>query len=107
VRSSGGRVACRSGSPAAAQWYEQRGYIAEAIRHPQAARDWPRAGRLLAHNYVDLISDDRLATVRELNAFPDDVAAADAALAHILAAVHLLAGGREESAGCRESSGLL
>lgn len=106
MRSGGGRVACRSGSRAAARWYEQHGYIVEAIRHPQRARDWPRAGRLLAHNYVDLILDGRLATVRELNAFPDDVAAADAALAHILAAVRLLAGGREESAGCRESSGL-
>ena len=81
--------------------------MVDAIRHPKAARDWPRGGRLLAHNYVDLIFDGRLATVRELNAFPDDVAAADPGLAHILAAVRLLAGGRDEGAGCRESSGLL
>jgi hypothetical protein len=70
--------------------------VADAVRHPQAARDWPRAGRQLAHHYVDLLFDGRLATVRELRAFPDDLAAADAGLAHILAAVHLLAGGREE-----------
>jgi hypothetical protein len=93
---------------AAAQWYEQHGYIVEAIRHPRAARDWPRAGRLLAHNHVDLVFDDRLATVRELNAFADDVAAADPALAHILAGrAPSGAGGRTESAGCPEPSGLL
>jgi hypothetical protein len=36
--------------------------MVDAIRHPQAARDWPRAGRLLAHNYADLIFDGRVAT---------------------------------------------
>ena len=41
---------------AAAQWYEEHGYPVEAIRHAQAARDWPHAARLLADNYVDLSS---------------------------------------------------
>ena len=42
---------------APAQWYEQQGYVVDAVRHAQAARDWPQAARLLADNYVDLILD--------------------------------------------------
>ena len=30
----------------------EHGYVVEAIRHAQAARDWPHAARLLADNYV-------------------------------------------------------
>ena len=33
---------------AAAEWHEQQGFIVEAIRHAQAARDWRLASRLLA-----------------------------------------------------------
>ena len=60
---------------AAAQWHEQEGYIVEAIRHAQAARDWPLASRLLADNHIDLTLDGRTGTVCQLlSAFPDDVA---------------------------------
>ena len=76
---------------AAAQWHEQEGYILEAIRHAQAARDWLHASRLLADNYLDLTLDGRIATARELlSAFPDDVAAADAQLALVFATASLM-----------------
>ena len=51
---------------AAAQWFEEHGYVVEAIRHAQAARDWAHAARLLADNYVDLVFDGRKATLRAL-----------------------------------------
>jgi LuxR family transcriptional regulator, maltose regulon positive regulatory protein len=76
---------------AAARWHEQEGYILEAIRHAQAARDWLHASRLLADNYLDLTLDGRIATARELlSAFPDDVAAADAQLALVFATASLM-----------------
>jgi LuxR family transcriptional regulator, maltose regulon positive regulatory protein len=84
---------------AAARWYEEEGYVVEAIRHAQATHDWPHASGLLADNHFELTFDGRTATVRELLlAFPDDVAAADAELALVFSAVRLLAGQREESA---------
>ncbi|HTL06302.1 MAG TPA: LuxR C-terminal-related transcriptional regulator [Gemmatimonadales bacterium] len=84
---------------AAARWHEQDGYVVEAIRHAQAAHDWPHASRLLADNHFELTFDGRTATVRELlGAFPEDVAAADAELALVCSGVRLLAGQREESA---------
>ena len=84
---------------AAAQWYEQEGFVVEAIRHAQAARDWLLASRLLADNHLDLTLDGRMGEVCELlRAFPDDVAASDAELALVFAAVRLLEGQREESA---------
>ncbi len=84
---------------AAARWFEQHGYIVEAIRHAQAAREWSRASHLLADNYIDLILDGRLATVRELlGEFPDDPAAADPELALVFAVVRLLDGHPGQSA---------
>jgi LuxR family maltose regulon positive regulatory protein len=84
---------------AAAEWHEQEGFVVEAIRHAQAARDWPLASRLLADNHLDLTLDGRTGEVREmLRAFPGDVAAGDAQLALVLAAARLLEGQPEESA---------
>ncbi len=76
---------------AAAHWYEQEGYIVEAIRHANAARDWPLASRLLADHHVDLSLDGRTGTVRGLlGAFPDDVVAGDPELALVFATARLL-----------------
>jgi len=84
---------------AAAQWHEQEGDIVEAIRHAQAARDWPLASRLLADNHLDLTLDGRAGTVFDLlSVFPDEVAAADAELALVFSLARLLDGEREESA---------
>ena len=42
-----------------AQWHEREGYIVEAIRHAQAAREWTLAARLLADHHIDLTFDGR------------------------------------------------
>jgi len=88
---------------AAALWYEQEGYVVEAIRHAQAVRDWPLSTRLLTDNWFDMALDGRMGTVGELlTAFPDDVAASDAALSLVSTAVHLLHGQFEEGAACMD-----
>ena len=84
---------------AAAQWYEQHGYVVEGIRQAQAARDWTHAARLLADNYVDLVFDGRNATLRALlAAFPPDAPEGDAELAVVFATSRLLDGLLDESA---------
>ena len=76
---------------AAAQWNEQEGYIADAIRHAQAARDWPLASRLLADHHLDLTLDGRWGTVCQfLSTFPDDVVATNAELALAFATAWLM-----------------
>ena len=93
---------------AAAQWHEQDGYVVEAIRHAQAARDWPLAARLLADNHFDLTLDGRTGTVCDLlSAFPDEVAAADVELALVFSDARLLAGQREQSAAYLDLAGAL
>jgi LuxR family maltose regulon positive regulatory protein len=83
---------------AAAQWFDEHGYVVEAVRHAQAAGDWPLASRLLADNHMDLTLDGRSGTVCELlGAFPRDVAAADPELALVFATARLLHGEIEES----------
>jgi LuxR family transcriptional regulator, maltose regulon positive regulatory protein len=70
----------------AAQWYEQQGYVVDAIRHAQAAHEWEQATRLLADNLVSLSLDGQVATTQALlAAFPADVVSADAQLGALLA----------------------
>ncbi len=84
---------------AAAQWYEQEGYVVEAIRHSQAARDWTLASRLLADHHIDLTFDGRTGSISQLlSVFPDGVVAADAELALVFATARLLHGALEKSA---------
>jgi len=88
---------------AAAEWHEQEGDTVEAIRHAQAAHEWRVASRLLADHHVDLALEGRTRTVSELlNAFPDDVAAADADLALVFATARLLDQELERSAAYLE-----
>ena len=88
---------------AAAEWHEQEGYVVEAIRHAQAAREWSLASRLLAEHHIDLALDGRTRTVSELlSAFPADVAAADAELALVFATARLLDQDLERSAAYLE-----
>jgi LuxR family maltose regulon positive regulatory protein len=83
---------------AAAEWHEREGDIVEAIRHAQAARDWPLASRLLADHSLDLTLDGRAGTVRDLlRAFPNAVAARDPELAVVIGVAYLLGGEPEES----------
>ena len=55
----------------AAEWFTQHGQAAEAVRHTQAAGDWPGAARLLADHSFSLTLDGQAQTIRALLlAFP-------------------------------------
>ena len=55
----------------AAGWFTQHGQVAEAIRHTQAAGDWPEAARLLADHSFSLTLDGQAQTMQALlRAFP-------------------------------------
>ena len=55
----------------AASWFIRQGQVADAIRHTQAAGDWPEAARLLADNSLSLTLDGQAQTAQALvRAFP-------------------------------------
>jgi LuxR family maltose regulon positive regulatory protein len=55
----------------AAGWFTQHGQVAEAIRHTQAAGDWPEAAQLLADQSLRLTLDGQAQTMQALlRAFP-------------------------------------
>jgi len=55
----------------AAEWFGQHGEIIDAIRHTQAAGDWPEAARLLADHSFSLTLDGQAQTMQALvRAFP-------------------------------------
>jgi LuxR family maltose regulon positive regulatory protein len=55
----------------AAGWFVAHGQVADAVRHRQAAGDWPDAARLLADHSFSLTMDGQAQTVRALlRAFP-------------------------------------
>jgi LuxR family transcriptional regulator, maltose regulon positive regulatory protein len=83
---------------ASAQWLAEHGDVVEAIRHAQAARDWPYAARLLFESRIDLILDGRLPILLALlNAFPAHMAAADPEVAVTFAGARLREGRFEEA----------
>ena len=73
---------------------------AEAVRHAQAAEDWPRAARLLADHALSLALDGQEPTIHELlKALPSDALEADPELAIVSAANELAQGSLPEAAG--------
>ena len=55
----------------AAGWFSLHGQVVEAIRHTQAAGDWPEAARLLADHSFSLTLDGQAQTIQALvRAFP-------------------------------------
>ena len=55
----------------AADWLIQHGQVVEAVRHTQAAGDWPEAARLLADHSFSLTLDGQAQTIQALvRAFP-------------------------------------
>ena len=55
----------------AAKWFSEQGQVVDAIRHTQAAGDWPDAARLLADHSFSLTLDGRSQTMLALaRAFP-------------------------------------
>jgi LuxR family maltose regulon positive regulatory protein len=83
----------------AAAWHEQEGDVVEAVRHRQAAGDWPPAARLLVDNYLTLTMDGRDETLHALlGAFPVDAPLGDGNLAAALAIDNILHGLLDEAA---------
>ena len=82
----------------AAGWLAQHGQVVEAIRHTQAAGDWPEAARLLAGHSFSLTLDGYAQTIQVLlRAFPPG-AAADPELALVRAGNDLVQGRLDEAA---------
>jgi LuxR family maltose regulon positive regulatory protein len=78
---------------AAAGWFAAHGYLVEAIRHAQAARDWSMAARLLQRHWLALVLDGQAVTAHNLLAsFPADLVAADAELTALKAGDELTRG---------------
>jgi LuxR family transcriptional regulator, maltose regulon positive regulatory protein len=58
----------------AAGWFSRHGQVVDAIRHTQAAGDWPGAARLLADHSFSLTLDGQAQTMQALvRAFPPGV----------------------------------
>jgi LuxR family maltose regulon positive regulatory protein len=84
----------------AAGWLAEHGLPTEAVRHAQAARDWPRAARLLADHALSLALEGQEPTIDELlKAFPSDALEADPELEIVSAANELAHGSLPEAAG--------
>ena len=83
---------------AAAGWYADHGYPAEAVRHAQEAEDWDLAARVLSDHWVGLGLGGLGATAQELLArFPAAMIAGDAELAARMAGVELGRGSLDEA----------
>jgi LuxR family transcriptional regulator, maltose regulon positive regulatory protein len=83
----------------AAAWFAEHGQVVEAIRHAQAAGDWPVAARLLADHSFSLTLDGQAQTIQALlRAFPQGAAADHPELALVRAADDLLHGHLDEAA---------
>src|SRR6516165_9910295 len=80
----------------AAGWFAGHRYPVEAIRHAQAAQDWPLAARVLADYWPGLYLDGQAAVIHELLAgFPAEQLVADAELAAVAAGDELARGSLE------------
>jgi LuxR family transcriptional regulator, maltose regulon positive regulatory protein len=83
----------------AAGWFTVQGQVADAIRHTQAAGDWPQAARLLADHSFSLTLDGQAQTMQALvRAFPPGADHPELALVH---AMGDLAQGRLDKAAAR------
>jgi LuxR family transcriptional regulator, maltose regulon positive regulatory protein len=83
----------------AAGWFAEHGQVVEAIRHTQAAGDWPVAARLLADHCFSLTLDGQAQTIQALlRAFPQGAPADSPELALVRAGGDLLQGRLDEAA---------
>jgi LuxR family maltose regulon positive regulatory protein len=83
----------------AAGWFTRHGQVADAIRHTQAAGDWPDAARLLADHSFSLTLDGQAQTVEALlRAFPRGAPADDPELALVRAGRNLARGRLDKAA---------
>ncbi len=80
----------------AAEWFMQQGQVVDAVRHTQAAGDWPGAARLLADHSFSLTLDGQTQTIQALlRAFPPGADQPELALVH--ATVDLVQGRLDEA----------
>jgi len=83
----------------AASWFTGQGQFVDAIRHTQAAGDWPGAARLLADASFSMTLDGQTQTIGSLlQAFPRGVGADDPELALVRAMVDVVQGRLDEGA---------
>jgi LuxR family transcriptional regulator, maltose regulon positive regulatory protein len=83
----------------AADWFIQHGQVVDAIRHTQAAGDWPDAARLLADHSFSLALDGHAQTIEALvRAFPPGTCANNPELALVRAMGDLDHGRLDEAA---------
>ena len=83
----------------AADWFASHGQVVDAIRHTQAAGDWPEAARLLADHSFSLTLDGHVQTIRALlRAFPRGGPADDPELALVRAMSDVFQGRLDEAA---------
>jgi len=81
----------------AAEWFIQHGQVVDAVRHTQAAGDWPGAAQLLADHSFSLMLDGQTQTIQAfLWAFPQG--ADDPELAQVRATVDVVQGRLDEAA---------
>ena len=81
----------------AAEWFTRHGQVVDAIRHTQAAGDWPDAARLLADHSFSLTLDGQAQTMQALlQAFPPGTDHPELAL--VRAMVDLVQGRLDEAA---------
>ena len=83
----------------AAEWFTRHGQVVDAIRHTQAADDWPDAARLLADHSFSLTLDGHAQTIQALvRAFPQGTCANNSELALVRAMGDLDQGRLDEAA---------
>jgi LuxR family maltose regulon positive regulatory protein len=83
----------------AAKWFAEHGEPIDAIRHTQAAGDWPNAARLLANDAFSLTLDGHSGSIQALlQAFPRGLDANDAELAVVYATQDLVHGRLDDAA---------
>jgi len=81
----------------AAEWFTEHGQVVDAVRHTQAAGDWPAAARLLADHSFSLTLDGQTQTIQALvQAFPPGTDHPELAL--VRAGVDLVQGRLDEAA---------
>jgi LuxR family transcriptional regulator, maltose regulon positive regulatory protein len=84
----------------AAKWFAEHAEPIEAMRHTQAAGDWPNAARLLANHAFSMTLDGHSGTIQALlEAFPRGLDANDPELALVYATQDLVHGRLDEAAG--------
>jgi LuxR family maltose regulon positive regulatory protein len=83
----------------ACEWFENNGYLADAVQHALAAQDWGRAKSLLQHVTSDMLKRGEVATLlRWYSSLPEDDLTSDPRFCFDYCWILLLAGKFEEVA---------